>query len=252
MKTLTVSEVARVAGITVRTLHHYDDIGLLRPGGRTKSGYRLYHPADLETLQEILFWRELGLSLEDIGGIVTDPGHDRTNALERQRTLLAGRALRLQAMIEATERALVAHREGTTMDERDMFEVFGDFDPADYEKEVEERWSGPALEESRHRTSQFSKDQWLEVKEEGEEVARSLAALLAAGVAADSAEAMDAAERHRVHIERFYSCSYEMHRGLGDLYVQDPRFTEYWDGFEAGLAAYAHDAIDANARRSTG
>lgn len=252
MTTHKVSEVARLAGVTVRTLHHYDEIGLLRPSGRTAADYRLYDHGDLERLQEILFWRELGLPLDEIQRLMADPDHDRAASLRRQRRLLGERVVHLKAMVAAIDRVLAAHERGTTMNEDDMFELFGDFDPRRHEAEVEERWSGPALEESRRRTSQFTKEQWAEVKAEGDAIAREFGALMTQGVAADSAEAMDVAERHRSHIERFYSCSHQMHRGLGDMYVQDARFTQYWDDVAPGLAPYVRDAIDANAGRAAG
>ena len=149
----TVSEVAGVAGISVRTLHHYDERGLLSPQQRSDAGYRLYSRADLERLQEILFWRELGFALGEITAVIDDPSHDRTSALRRQRGLIVAKAEHLQRMIEAIDGAIAAHERGIMMNEAEMFEVFGDFDPRRYDAEVEERWSGELLDESRRRTS---------------------------------------------------------------------------------------------------
>ena len=244
----TVSEVARLAGVTVRTLHHYDEIGLLRPSGRSETGYRLYGPADLARLHEILFWRELGFSLEEIEGLVDGPGHDRGAALRRQRELLYRRAERAEALIKAVEDALAAHEGGITMSDEEMFEVFGEFDPKEYEQEVEERWSGPLLDESRRRTGRYRKEEWQAMGAEGEEIAVAFGELLRRGALADGPAATSLAERHRRHIDRwFYPCSSEVHTGLGQMYVADPRFMAYWEKYEPGLARFVCDAFAANA-----
>ena len=149
---LTVGQMAEVAGVTVRTLHHYDALGLLTPGARSAAGYRLYEDADCERLQEILFYRELGFGLEEINVILRNPEYDRSSALKNQRDLLVLRKDRLQTMIGAVETALDAQEKGITMTKEEMFEVFGDFDPKVHEAEVEERWAGSVLEQSKRRT----------------------------------------------------------------------------------------------------
>jgi MerR family transcriptional regulator, thiopeptide resistance regulator len=245
----TVGEVARLAGITNRTLHHYDEIGLLTPSERTPAGYRLYDGEDLERLQEILYFRELGFGLEEIRTAVTDLGYDRGEALRQQRTLLLGHIERLESLIASLDAAIDAHEKGMTMNKEDMFEVFGDFDPAEYEEEVEQRWSGPALDESRRLAATYSKEDWIEIRDESETIAKRFAELKKKGIDPGSTEAMEIAESHRLHIGRFYPCSYEMHQALGDMYVQDPRFTAYWDKYSKGLAPFVNAAIAANARR---
>jgi DNA-binding transcriptional MerR regulator len=245
----TVGEVARLAGITSRTLHHYDEIGLLRPRERSPGGYRLYDRNDLQRLQEILYFRELGFGLGEIRAAMSDPRYDRGRALRRQRTLLLGHIERLESLIGSLDAAIDAHERGVTMNKEDMFEVFGDFDPAQYEEEVERRWSGPALDESRRRTSRFTKNQWIEIRDESEAIARRFAELKESGTDPESEEAVAVAESHRRHIERFYPCSHEMHVGLGEMYVQDPRFTAYWDRYAKGLASFVSAAIVANAHR---
>jgi len=247
---LTVGKMAEVAGVTVRTLHHYDALGLLTPGARSAAGYRLYEEADYERLQEILFYRELGFGLEGISTILRDPEYDRAGALRHQRDLLVVRKDRLQTMIGAVETALDAHEKGITMTKEEMFEVFGDFDPKAHEAEVEERWAGPALEQSKRRTKTYGKDQWKEAMAEGESITVELAELLRAADAPEEEKAMDLAERHRLHIDRwFYECSHEMHAGLGSMYVADPRFTGYYEKYAPGLAEFIKSAIHANRER---
>jgi DNA-binding transcriptional MerR regulator len=248
----TVGEVARLAGVTVRTLHHYDEIGLVRPSNRTDAGYRLYEAADLERLQQVLFYRELGFGLDEIGNLMAGPNFDRGAALREQRKLLEAEAVRLGAMIRAVDAAIDAHERGITMNEQDLFEVFGDFDPREYADEARQRWGDTdAYRQSTERTSRYSKQDWREVLAEGEAVARRFAAVMLAGDAATSDAAVEAAEAHRRHIDgRFYECSPAMHSDLGQLYVSDPRFTAYWDRYAPGLAEFVRDAIAANAERA--
>lgn len=251
-KALTVSEVAKLTAVSVRTLHHYDEIGLCKPSARSGAGYRLYSAADLERLQQVLFFRELSFPLAEITRIVTDSAFDVGAALRWQRQLLTDKVVRLRALIAAVEAALTAREGGRTMSHEERFSVFGEFDPAKYEDEARERWGqSEAYRESQARTQRYGKDDWQKIKAEGDGVFRDLAALLAAGQPADCVEAMAVAERHRQHIERwFYPCAPSMHRGLGEMYVQDERFTANIDRYAPGLSVYARDAFAANAARA--
>jgi len=249
---LTVGEVASLARVSVRTLHHYDDIGLLSPSERSESGYRHYSDADLATLQQILFFKELGFGLGDITRIMHDPDFDRLEALRMQRRMLADKSAQLALMAEAVDAAIGATEGGVRMDANDMFEAFGEFDPREYEREAEERWGDTdAYKESARRTKRYTKEDWVEVRKETEAVNEGLAALLDEGVPADDPRAMDLAELHRATIDkRFYPVSQEMHVGLAEMYIADPRFAANYEKVHAGLAKYLHDAILANAKRA--
>ncbi|MDP2181654.1 MAG: MerR family transcriptional regulator [Actinomycetota bacterium] len=249
---MTVGEVARVAGISVRTLHHYDEIGLLRPTGRSDAGYRLYENDDLALLQQIMFFRELGFGLPEIGRITGDPAFDRLDALRMQRRMLEGKSAQLAHMIDAVDAAIASAQKGVTMAKEDMFEAFGEFDPAKYEDEVRERWGETdAYKESAKRTARYTKEDWKRFKDESEEIGLSIAALMDEGVASDDPRAMDAVERYRLQIDQwFYPCSHEMHVGLGEMYVADPRFTAAYEKVHVGMAQFVCDAIRANAARA--
>jgi DNA-binding transcriptional MerR regulator len=238
-----------MAGVTVRTLHHYDRIGLLSPSGRSASGYRLYAPDDLDRLHQVLLYRELGFSLEDVAALLDDA--DPVEHLRRQHRLLRERLERTQAMVAAVEKEMEARAMGMSLTPEEKFEVFGEFDPDQYEEEVQERWGETdAYAQSKRRTSSYSKEDWLRIKAEGEDVEARFAAALAAGVPADSEQAMDIAEEHRQQISRnFYDCPPEMHAGLGRMYVEDERFTAHYEQRAAGLAQYVSDAVQANAAR---
>ncbi|NLU67927.1 MerR family transcriptional regulator [Streptomyces sp. HNM0574] len=247
----TVGQVAGYTGVTVRTLHHYDEIGLLSPGERSAAGHRRYCDADLDRLQQILFYRELGFPLDEIAVLLDDPGADPQEHLRRQHALLSGRIDRLREMADAVQRAMEARKMGITLTPEEKFEVFGDFDPDAYAEETERRWGGTeAYRESQRRTAGYTKEDWKRFTTEFEAIHRAVADAMARGAAPDSAEVMDLAEEHRRFIDRTsYSCDHAMHVCLGDMYVADTRFTATYDTIRPGLAAYLRDAITANARR---
>ncbi|WFB08157.1 MerR family transcriptional regulator [Streptomyces sp. LX-29] len=246
----SVGQVAGYAGVTVRTLHHYDEIGLLRPSGRSRAGHRRYDDADLDRLQQILFYRELGFPLDEVAALLDDPGADPREHLRRQHDLLTARIARLQEMAAAVEHAMEARAMGINLTPEEKFEVFGDHDPDRYAEEVEQRWGDTdAYHESQRRAASYTKEDWLRIKREGEELVERLAALMASGAAPDSPAARDLAEEHRSQITRYhYACSYEMHGCLAEMYVADERFTAFYDATAPGLAAFLREAILANAR----
>jgi DNA-binding transcriptional MerR regulator len=235
----------------VRTLHHYDEIGLLNPSARTAAGYRLYSDEDLERLQRILLYREVGFALDEIGDLVDDPSLGRREALLTQRDLIIERATRLDAMGRLIDKTLASMEGGIPMDEREMFEVFDEFDPSEYEDEVKERWGDTeAYVESARRTARYTRQHWERFRTENEAVNAAVAELMDAGVPADDPRAMDAAERARLLIhEWFYPCSRRMHAQLGETYVSDPRFTKTYEDIREGMAEYVRDATAANAAR---
>ena len=247
----TVSEVAALAAVTVRTLHHYDELGLVVPSGRTDAGYRLYDAHDLERLQLVLFHRELGFGLAAIKDLLDSSDFDRGEVLRSQRELLSAQARRLHRTIAAVDAAIAAHERGETMSDEALFEVFGDEQRA-IQTEVEERWGDTdPYRESRRRTAHYTTRDWEEVKAETEAIMARIAEVFRSGAPADSAAAMDAVEAHRRQMsERFYDCSHAMQVALGDSYVQDPRFTATYEALADGLTVWVRDAIHANADRA--
>jgi DNA-binding transcriptional MerR regulator len=247
--TYSIGELAELAGVSVRTLHYYDAIGLLRPSERTTARYRRYRHGDLEDLQQILLYRELDFPLDAIRRLMLDPAFDRRSALIAQRAHLAARARRMQAILEAIDAALDALLKGIPMADTDLFEVFGEFDPTVYEAEVKERWGATdAYAASARRTATYTKDDWRAIKAEAEAIGAGLGARLAAGAGPDDAEARALVERHRQHIDRwFYPCSMEMQVQLGEMYVADPRFAATYERIQPGLARFVRDTIRVNA-----
>ena len=250
----SVGKAANLAGVTVKALHHYDEIGLLSPVGRSEAGYRIYGDADLQRLQQILFYRELGLALEEIATILDDPRTDAVGHLRRQRGLLTERIGRLRKMVAAIDREMEAREMDIKLTPEERLEIFGDFRPEDHEEEVERRWGDTeAYRQSRRRVAGYTKEDWLRIKAEAKQVEEDLAAAFEAGAAPESERAMDAVEAHRRHIDRwFYECGHQMHRGLGEMYVGDERFRAHYDGRSPGLSGFIRDAARANSERASG
>ncbi|MDO8212929.1 MerR family transcriptional regulator [Conexibacter sp. CPCC 206217] len=247
-----VGEVARMAGVSVRTLHHYDEIGLLLPSGRSEAGYRLYSRVDLERLRRILFYRELEFGLDDIGGILADPDEGADDHLRRQHRLLRDRRGRTQELLSAIEDEMEARKMGISLTPEEQLEIFGTEKFAEHAQEAEHRWGDTdAWKESQRRSAAYTKDDWIAIRREADENIQAFARAIEVGEPADGPVAMHLAEDHRQHIARwFYDCSPAMHRQLAELYVSDPRYSATWDEIAPGFSRYVHDAILANAQRS--
>jgi DNA-binding transcriptional MerR regulator len=248
---LNVGEVAALAGVTVRALHHYDRIGLLSPSERTSAGYRRYSAADVDRLHSVLVYRALGFSLEEVATLLDDPAADPVEHLRRQHRLLLDQRDRTSAMVAAVEKELEARAMGISLSPEERFEVFGEHDPAQYDAEVEQRWGDTdEYAESRRRTAAWSKQDWLRIRAATDDLEARFAAALADGVPAGSERAMDLAEEHRQQITgTYYDCPPGMHAALGRMYVEDERFAAHYDRRAPGLAQYVSTAVQANAVR---
>jgi DNA-binding transcriptional MerR regulator len=247
----TVGQVAGFAGITVRTLHHYDEIGLLVPSERTHAGHRRYGDADLDRLQQILFYRELGFPLDEVATLLDDPEADPREHLRRQHELLTARIEKLKKMAAAVEHAMEARKMGINLTPEEKFEVFGDKDPEQYAEEAEQRWGNTeAYAESQRRAASYTKEDWKRLMAEANDWAERYTALMVEGEPPAGERAMDMAEEHRRHIGAwYYECPYEMHQCLGEMYISDERFKAFYDSMRPGLAEHLRDAIVANAAR---
>jgi len=250
-----VKEVAELSGVSVRTLHHYDSIGLLVPSARSQAGYRLYSEADLLRLQQVLVQRELGLSLEGIRKLLDDPDFDHAAALREQRRLLLERAAQTQQMIQALDRALslLEHPQKQGADAMtDARQLFDGFDPSAYEDEARERWGQTeAFKESQRRTKGYSAEDWKRYRDENSALMAAFVAAKDAGKPANDPDVLELAEQHRLSIDRwFYPCSKEMHGRLADMYEADPRFAQNIDKAGQGLTPYLAAAIRANSARA--
>ncbi|MFZ2512690.1 MAG: MerR family transcriptional regulator [Gordonia sp. (in: high G+C Gram-positive bacteria)] len=247
----TVGQLAELTGVTVRTLHHYDDIDLLVPARRSAAGYRLYSATDLERLAQIIVYRRLELPLDQIAELLASPT-SAVEQLQRQRAAVISRRDELNQLADALDRALERIMNQQPATEADLRELFGDGYSEDYQTEAQDRWGDTdAWRQSSARAKNYTKSDWAEIKAETDAINADFIAALRASEPADGDIATAVAERARRQIDqRFYDCSHEFHRNLGEMYVSDPRFAASYDVQEPGLARYVRDAIVANCQRN--
>jgi MerR family transcriptional regulator, thiopeptide resistance regulator len=243
----TVGELAKLTGVTVRALHHYDEIGLVVPSQRTAAGYRLYDDADVIRLQQVLLFRELGLPLDEIAFAIDEAG-TREELLRKHREVLVAKRSKLDAMLTALDSALVALEKGQVMQPDDVKQMFEGFDHSQYEEEARQKWGHTdAFKESMRRTKQYGKAEWDQIQGDWGKIYGELADLMKAGTPVADPAVQALVERHRAHIDRwFYPCSVDMHKGLGAMYVQDERFKANLDKVAPGFAQYLSNAIAAS------
>lgn len=246
----TVGEVAELTRLSVRTLHHYDDLGLLRPIERSEANYRLYSRADVARLYRILTYRDLGFPLTEIMRLLNADAAEERTALALQAALLQEQIERTQAKLRAVTSLLNADMRGEgalSMSKEETKQLFDQFDNSQYEDEVKERWGNTeAYRQSTQRMKAYSPADLERMKQEGAELQAKYVALMDAGVPADSPQAAEVAEEHRAHFHQwFYDCTPEMLRGVSEMWVNDPRFTKNIDRIKEGLAAYQHATVQA-------
>ena len=249
----TVGEVARLAHVSVRTLRHYDGIGLLTPSGRSAAGYRLFSQADLRRLQQVLFYRELEFGLDEIAEILADPDAGTDDHLRRQHRLLRERLARSQALLGAIEKEMEARKMGMSLTPEEQFEIFGTDKLAQYAEEAEQRWGDTdAWKQSQRRSAAYSKDDWITIKREADDNIQQFADALRAGAPLRPRTWRWISPRHTGSTSPGGSttAATSMHRGLAEMYMADPRYTETYDKIAPGFSHYVHDAILANANRA--
>ncbi|OLT18368.1 transcriptional regulator [Serinicoccus sp. CUA-874] len=253
LQLLTVGQVAEEVGVSVRTLHHYDEIGLVVPSERSFAGYRLYTEEDLTRLQHVVVYRRLGFGLEEVAALLEQDA-DVLEHLRRQRSAITDRIGELTELVRSIDAAMESEMSGYQITREEQREIFGDnftdnFD--DYQAEAEQRWGDTdAWKESSRRTKSYTKEQWEQIKVEQDQVNARFVELLEGGEPADSEAAMDAAEEARQQICRwFYDCPRGMHASIAQMYVDDPRFTKTYEDIAPGLAQFVRDAAVANAAR---
>jgi DNA-binding transcriptional MerR regulator len=199
----TVGEVGRLSHVSVRTLHHYDEIGLLVPTGRSPAGYRMYSADDLRRLQQILLYRELEFGLDEIAEMLADADADTDDHLRRQHRLMRARRDRVIALLGAIEREMEARKMGMALTPEEQFEIFGTDNMDEVAAEAEERWGDTdAWRESRRRTAVYTKQDWITIKAEADANIAGFASAIRAGEPPTGIMAMDLAEQHREHLTR--------------------------------------------------
>ena len=244
----TVRQLARLAGVSVRTLHHYDAIGLLKPGRRSASGYRLYAHADLLRLQQILFYRELDLPLAEIGRILDDPDFDPAAALRGHRQALEARLGRLHRLLRTLDETLNQYEGGTMLTDAELYQGFPPERIAAIRKQARELYGEERVAESEKKAKAMGKARWAETNLEAEAINRDLAAQMSAGRDPGAPEVRAIVARHHAWIRNFWTPDAASYRGLGRLYIENPEFRAYYDKTAPGLAEFLCRAIESYCR----
>ena len=250
IKFFTVGQLAERSGTTVRTLHYYDEIGLLSPSMRSGSGRRLYDRDSVLRLQQILTYRTLGLALEEIARLLDDPAFDRRAALLAQRQAVTDQIAQSEALIRSIDEAL-ALIERKTRKDMDMTTLFGGFDPSQFEDEAKARWGGTeAWTTSNSRTANYTKADWARYNEENTAICRRFADLAASGASPEGQAARAQAAAYAALIDRwFYPCDAAHLGRLAEMYEGDKRYRDSFDAFGDGTSAFVVAAFRAVSER---
>lgn len=238
----TIHKLALLAGISTRSLRYYDQIGLLKPSSLMKNGYRLYDHQALLRLQQILFFKELEFPLEEIKKILDNPDYDQTIALKDQRRLLELKQRRLQGLVKTINTTINSMTHKTNLDDQELYTNFNEEEINQYAEEAKKRWGHTeAYKQSQERTKHWTKEDYKKIQAAGNALTTKIAEAMSKGVRDNSVQAL--ISEHHQGINAFYDCSLEMYQNLGQMYVDDPRFTAYYEKFAQGLALFIREAI---------
>lgn len=243
----TIQKLARLAGITTRTLRYYDEIGLLNPQRISSSGYRIYGQQQVKRLQQILFYRELEVPLDQIKAILEDENFDQRAALEQHRELLVQKREQINALIANVEHTIDALEGRSSMSDTQRFEGFKqqmiDENERKYGQEARERYGDEAVDRSNQKFKNMTQEQYQAITALEQEFRQTLAEAFKTGDPAGEL-AQKAVDLHRRWLTFYWDhYSKEAHAGLGQMYVDDPRFRAYYDQQQPGTAAFLRDAI---------
>lgn len=243
----TVQKLAKLAGVSSRTLRYYDEIDILKPARINSSGYRIYGQAEVDRLQQILFYRELGVSLESIKNIVTSPSFDGANALKEHREKLLEKRQQLDLLIANVEKTIALTEGRIQMSDREKFEGFKkkmvEDNERKYGKEIRDKYGDDAVDKSNAKVMNMTQEEHHAVTNLANEVQETLAQAFATGDPA-SELAQKAADLHKQWLCFYWSeYSKEAHANLAQMYVDDERFTAYYDKEQSGTAEFLRDAI---------
>jgi len=243
----TIQKLAALAGVSTRTLRYYDEIGILKPARINSSGYRIYGQKEVDLLQQILFYRELDIALEDIKEILSDPSFDATEALKEHRKKLLAKRNQLDLLIENVDKT-IAQKEGRiTMSDKEKFEGFKkklvEDNEKTYGKEAREKWGDDAVDASNTKVLNMTQEQHESLTNIEKEMFEALKAAIQIGDPACEL-AQKAADLHKQWITFFWNhYSKEAHAGLAQMYVDDERFKAYYDKVDPKAAEFLRDAI---------
>ena len=255
MSNYTVKQLARLSGVSVRTLHHYDEIGLLKPAFLGENRYRYYGREELLRLQDILFHRELGVPLQEIGRLLGREGRDRVAILSEHRAKLAERIESSRRLLTTIDRTIAELNGADTMNDKDLYHGFAPEKQAEYEDWLVENYGDgmrDRIEQSKDAVAKLGKEGMAAALAEGEAAEAGLAALFLAGADPSSAELDPLLDRHRAWVARMWDreCGREGYAGLADMYLAHPDFGTHFDKRGEGFTDWLTTAMKAYAARA--
>lgn len=241
----SVKQLAKMAGVSTRTLHYYDEVGLLKPATVQENGYRVYEERELLLLQQVLFFRELDFSIEEIKRILSVPTFDVRQALRDQRALIELKRKRLTSLMKTIDTTIQKLTQATPMNDQDMqelYETFGEDAIKKYADEVKDKWGNTeAYKQSMERASTMTKPDYERYKQDSDVFMKKVAATMEKGATSPEFQALIA--EHFASLSAWYEPNFEMYRGLAKMYVDDPRFTAYYEHYRVGLAKVFSEAM---------
>lgn len=237
----TVKQLSSLAGVTPRTLHHYDQIGLLKPSQVGENGYRYYGEQAALRLQQILFYRELGLPLEDIKKIMGRRDFDVLAALESHKTEIARRIKRLETLVSTVDNTIAYLKGQKLMDNKQIFSGFTPEEEERYAREAEQMYDPETVRESNRKWKAYGKEKQQAILAEGKQIYVEMVAAMPRGAASPEVQAL--IERWRAHMDYFWTPNLEQLLGLADGYVNDPRFRATYDAIDPKLAEFMREAV---------
>lgn len=245
MSNYSVKQLAQLAGVSIRTLHHYDKMGLLYPARKAVSGYRYYGKPELLRLQQILFYKELKYPLKQIKEILDAPGFDLQASLKQQKQQLLQEADRLQELLTTIDKTIVGLQNKAHMiTDEELYAGFTPEQKNEYRQEVAQRWGEDKLQATEERLRKLSSQSWTDVKAKGREIEQLLADLVEGKQAVASSIVQQTIAQHYAHMCQFWTPNKEQYRGLGKMYVEDERFRSHYDEYAEGLAEFIRQAIE--------
>ncbi|MEO1053706.1 MAG: MerR family transcriptional regulator [Bacteroidota bacterium] len=242
MTKYSVKQLSKLAGVSIRTLHHYDSIGLLKPADRSEKGYRFYGRDELLKLQQILFYRELDFPLSEIDEIVNNPDFDMIKALEYHREQLKVKSERFEKLLSTIDKTILSLKNSKTMmTDKEIYKGFSKEKVEDMRNEVKNLWGEDQLLAVEEKIRKLGKEGWEDAQKKGEEINRLLAELIT--LPPEHIKVQEAIVLHHRHLCTFYEVTKERYLSLGKMYTEDERFTAYYENYATGLAKFLYDAI---------
>lgn len=252
MSSKTVKQLAELSGVSVRTLHWYDEVGLLTPAYTGSNGYRYYETEQMLQLQQILFFRELGFSLKQIQSLLDQEDFDKVKALKAHRQTLENEVLRRKKLIQTIDKTLKHMERKEDMEEKDFYDGFDVEKQKEYEAYLV-KYAGTAAEdkilECKKKTTAWKNQDWQAVKKEGEEIYKNIVDCIQRGLSPKDEEVQAIIHQHFTLMNRFYVVTQEIYFGLAQLYSEHPDFRRYFEPFHPELVEYLSEAMRFYAER---